>query len=116
MPLSGWVRWYVDTRSIGSMAANSSQGYQMARNLQSKLTSGDKVSIFDINSEAMKGLETEMKAVATGAVVELAASAFDASKDAVSTWCFFRQCFPRCNDDLSLFYVLIHDLSWGQLS
>jgi hypothetical protein len=55
----------------------------MAKNLQSKLKPNDKVSIFDINPESMKGLETEMKANANGAVVELAASAFDASKDAV---------------------------------
>ncbi|KAJ4053728.1 hypothetical protein NW756_011316 [Fusarium oxysporum] len=58
-------------------------GYQMAKNLQSKLKPSDKVSIFDINPESMKGLETEMKAASTGAQVELAASAFDASKDAV---------------------------------
>lgn len=56
----------------------------MAKNLQSKLKPSDKVSIFDINIESMKGLETEMKAVSSGAQVELAASAFDASKDAVS--------------------------------
>lgn len=54
----------------------------MAKNLQSKLSSSDKVSIFDLNPEAMAGLETEMKAASTGAAVELAASAFDASKDA----------------------------------
>ncbi|KAF7559629.1 hypothetical protein G7046_g4518 [Stylonectria norvegica] len=57
-------------------------GYQMAKNLQSKLNPSDTVSIFDINPESMKGLETEMKANSSGAAVELAASAFDASKDA----------------------------------
>lgn len=57
-------------------------GYQMARNLQSKLSASDKISIFDINPEAVQGLETEMKASSGGAVVEIAASAFDASKDA----------------------------------
>ncbi|KPM45373.1 hypothetical protein AK830_g1151 [Neonectria ditissima] len=57
-------------------------GYQMAKNLQSKLSSSDKVAIFDINAEAVKGLETEMKAATGGAAVEVAASAFDASKDA----------------------------------
>ena len=65
----------------------SKQGYQMAKNLQSKLKPSDKVSIFDINPESMKGLETEMKAASNGATVELAASAFDASKDAVSHSC-----------------------------
>lgn len=55
----------------------------MAKNLQSKLKPGDKVTIFDINREAMEALGTEMKAASNGAAVELAASAFDASKDAV---------------------------------
>lgn len=60
-------------------------GYQMAKNLQSKLPSSDTVAIFDINSEAMKSLEADTKNAATGgAVVELAASAFEAAKDAVS--------------------------------
>lgn len=57
----------------------------MARNLQSKLKSSDKISIFDINPSALQGLEAEMKASPGGAAVELAASAFDASKDAVSS-------------------------------
>ncbi|KAI5463494.1 NAD binding domain of 6-phosphogluconate dehydrogenase-domain-containing protein [Mariannaea sp. PMI_226] len=57
-------------------------GYQMAKNLQSKLSPTDKVTLFDINGESMKALETEMKAASNGAKVELAASAFDASKDA----------------------------------
>lgn len=61
----------------------------MAKNLQSKLTASDKVSIFDINPEAMKSLETEMKVSGTGAAIELASSAHDASKDAVSC--------PGCN-------------------
>ncbi|KAI9903780.1 hypothetical protein N3K66_000309 [Trichothecium roseum] len=57
-------------------------GYQMAKNLQSKLGPGDKVSIFDINPEAMKGLEAEMRAASGGAAVELATSAFDAAREA----------------------------------
>lgn len=56
----------------------------MARNLQSKLKPTDKVSIFDVNASAMEGLSAEMKAAASGATVELAASAHDASKGAVS--------------------------------
>lgn len=56
----------------------------MAKNLQSKLKPSDKVSIFDINAQAMEGLETEMKAVGGGAAVQIASSAFEASKDAVS--------------------------------
>ncbi|KAI6778482.1 3-hydroxyisobutyrate dehydrogenase-like protein [Emericellopsis cladophorae] len=57
-------------------------GYQMAKNLQSKLQPGDRISIFDVNPQSMQGLEAEMKAASQGAAVELAASAFDASKDA----------------------------------
>lgn len=56
----------------------------MAKNLQSKLKSGDKISIFDINQTAVKGLETEMKAMSGGAKIEVASSALDACKDAVS--------------------------------
>lgn len=55
----------------------------MAKNLKLKLGPGDKVSIFDINPQSMAGLETEMKASSNGVEVEIAASAFDASKDAV---------------------------------
>merc|ERR1712000_161115 len=57
-------------------------GYQMAKNLQSKLQPGDRISIFDVNPQSMQGLEAEMKAASQGAAVELAAGAFDASKDA----------------------------------
>ncbi|GAB0132436.1 hypothetical protein EsDP_00000873 [Epichloe bromicola] len=57
-------------------------GYQMARNLQSKLKSTDRISIFDINPEAMKSLESDMRAASEGAEVELAPSAWAASKDA----------------------------------
>ncbi len=55
----------------------------MAKNLQSKLKPSDTISIFDINTDAVQGLETEMKAASRGATVEIAASVFDASKDAV---------------------------------
>ena len=56
----------------------------MAKNLQSKLKPTDKVSIFDLNTSAMEGLSAEMKAASSGAAIELAASAHDASKGAVS--------------------------------
>lgn len=64
----------------------------MAKNLQSKLKSTDKVSIFDINPEAMKSLESDMKAASNGAKVELAPSAWAASKEAVS----IRHCVSNC--------------------
>lgn len=89
----------------------NTQGYQMARNLQSKLQPTDKISIFDVNPESMKGLETEMKAVANGAKVELAASAFDASKDAVR----FISSIPQSLND-EHYFCSIYDLSWGQSS
>lgn len=119
-PLGGWItmaslvwaRWYVGKpfSSIGVMLITT-QGYQMARNLQSKLQPSDKISIFDVNPESMKGLETEMKAVANGAKVELAASAFDASKDAVSfIFLYFK---PIC---MMNSFCSIYDLSWGQSS
>lgn len=58
-------------------------GYQMARNLQAKLSPKDSVRLFDVNKGAMEKLAAEMNAQqAGGATVELAESAADASKDA----------------------------------
>ncbi|KAL8346911.1 hypothetical protein RB601_003443 [Gaeumannomyces tritici] len=61
-------------------------GYQMARNLQSKLPPSDTVRLFDINRDAMRKLAAEMKAAspsqAGGAAVELVESAEAASTDA----------------------------------
>lgn len=91
----------------------------MAKNLQSKLKPTDKVSIFDINEEAVRRLEIEMKAGSNGAGVEVAASAFDASKHAVS----FTRASSRRLALIPIFPNLLHDdhfcsiydLSWGQL-
>lgn len=55
----------------------------MAKNLQSKLTSNDTVTLFDINKDAVASLQTEMKAAGVGAKVTVAESAHDASKEAV---------------------------------
>ena len=82
----------------------------MAKNLQSKLQPCDRISIFDVNPQSMQGLETEMKAASQGAAVELAASTFDASKDAVSTDLLPSTLSPP-NDEQ---YCSIYDLSWGQ--
>lgn len=61
----------------------------MARNLQGKLPPSDSLRIFDINREAMQRLAGEMAASqAGGASVELADSAADASKEAVSVFSF----------------------------
>ncbi|KAI1131315.1 3-hydroxyisobutyrate dehydrogenase [Nemania abortiva] len=58
-------------------------GYQMAKNLQSKLSPSDSVHLFDINKDAMQRLAEDMRtSQAGGAVVELADSAAEAAKDA----------------------------------
>ncbi|KAL1859455.1 hypothetical protein Daus18300_009600 [Diaporthe australafricana] len=58
-------------------------GFQMAHNLQAKLSPSDSLRIFDINREAMQKLAADMAASqAGGASVELADSAADASQEA----------------------------------
>ncbi|KAI0017617.1 putative 3-hydroxyisobutyrate dehydrogenase G6G8.5 [Xylariomycetidae sp. FL0641] len=58
-------------------------GYQMAKNLQMKLTPSDSIRLFDINKEAIHRLVEEMRIPqASGAVVEVAESTFEAAKDA----------------------------------
>lgn len=86
----------------------------MAKNLQSKLKPSDKVTIFDINGKSMKSLETEMKSASGGAVVELASSAFDASKDAVSTLGVLVSHIPPCESPNDENICSISDLSWGR--
>jgi 3-hydroxyisobutyrate/3-hydroxypropionate dehydrogenase len=57
----------------------------MAKNLQSKLSSGDSVRVFDVNNDAMQRLADEMEASqAGGAAVELAQNVSDAAKESVS--------------------------------
>lgn len=59
-------------------------GYQMARNLQSKLPPSDTVRLFDINKDAMEKLAQEVRASkAGGAAVHLAETAADAAQHAV---------------------------------
>ncbi|KAB5576386.1 NAD binding domain of 6-phosphogluconate dehydrogenase-domain-containing protein [Coniochaeta sp. 2T2.1] len=61
-------------------------GFQMARNLQSKLSPSDTVRIYDINKDAMEKLGQEMRAnKGGGAAVRLAETAADAAKDADTT-------------------------------
>ncbi|KAI2619049.1 putative 3-hydroxyisobutyrate dehydrogenase G6G8.5 [Hypomontagnella submonticulosa] len=58
-------------------------GYQMAKNLQTKLPPNDSVRLFDINKDAVKRLADEMRASqAGGASVEVASTVNDAAKDA----------------------------------
>ncbi len=56
----------------------------MAKNLQAKLPAGDTISVFDINKDAAAGLKAEADKAGSGAGVEVAESAADASRDAVS--------------------------------
>ncbi|ORY65144.1 putative 3-hydroxyisobutyrate dehydrogenase G6G8.5 [Pseudomassariella vexata] len=57
-------------------------GYQMAKNLQSKLTPSDSIRIFDINKDAARRLAEDMRtSQAGGAAVELVQSNFEAAKD-----------------------------------
>ncbi|KAK4223780.1 NAD binding domain of 6-phosphogluconate dehydrogenase-domain-containing protein [Podospora fimiseda] len=58
-------------------------GYQMARNLQSKLAPTDTIRLFDINTKAAKKLAQEVKSQkAGGAVTEVSASVIDAAREA----------------------------------
>ncbi|KAK3987631.1 6-phosphogluconate dehydrogenase [Cladorrhinum sp. PSN332] len=58
-------------------------GYQMARNLQSKLAPTDTIRLFDINTSAAEKLAQEMKTQqAGGAVAEVSASVVDAAREA----------------------------------
>ncbi|KAI1767287.1 putative 3-hydroxyisobutyrate dehydrogenase G6G8.5 [Hypoxylon sp. FL1150] len=58
-------------------------GYQMAKNLQSKLPPSDTIKLFDINSDAVNRLAGEMRSSHTGgAVIETSSSVHDAAKEA----------------------------------
>nr|CDP31349.1 Putative mitochondrial precursor of 3-hydroxyisobutyrate dehydrogenase [Podospora anserina S mat+] len=65
-------------------------GYQMARNLQSKLPPGDTIRLYDINRSAAEKLVEEMKTQqAGGAAPEVSTSVSDAAKEAVGFLPFF---------------------------
>ncbi|CAK7222915.1 hypothetical protein SBRCBS47491_005026 [Sporothrix bragantina] len=55
-------------------------GFQMAKNLQSKLTPTDTVRVFDINNAAVQQLKSEL--ASTGAIVEGVATVAEAAKEA----------------------------------
>ncbi|KAI0013015.1 putative 3-hydroxyisobutyrate dehydrogenase G6G8.5 [Xylariaceae sp. FL0662B] len=59
-------------------------GFQMAKNLQSKLSPSDSIRLFDVNHDAMRRLAEEMRIFSAGggAVAELARDAQDAAQDA----------------------------------
>lgn len=90
MALLALAKWYVSLgpRVIPGPRLTSirMQGYQMAKNLQSKLSPADSVRLFDINKDAMYKLAEDMRASqAGGAVVELAENVAEAAKEAVSS-------------------------------
>ncbi|KAI5922576.1 NAD binding domain of 6-phosphogluconate dehydrogenase-domain-containing protein [Camillea tinctor] len=58
-------------------------GYQMAKNLRSKLPPSDSIRLFDINKDAVHRLAEEMRtSQAGGASIELAQNAHDAAREA----------------------------------
>jgi 3-hydroxyisobutyrate/3-hydroxypropionate dehydrogenase len=60
------------------------QGYQMAKNLQAKLSPQDSVHLFDINTSATQKLANEVSSAQVGgAVVHIEHSAINASRHAV---------------------------------
>ncbi len=57
----------------------------MAKNLQKKLPTTDKIRVFDVNEGSMGKLVAEVQSSGPGgATVEVSASALDAAKDSVS--------------------------------
>ncbi|KAH6659262.1 putative 3-hydroxyisobutyrate dehydrogenase G6G8.5 [Truncatella angustata] len=58
-------------------------GFQMAKNLQAKLSPGDSIHLYDLNRDAARRLAEEMKTSrAGGAAVEVVESVKEAAKDA----------------------------------
>ncbi|KAL5596733.1 hypothetical protein BROUX41_006575 [Berkeleyomyces rouxiae] len=81
------VRWI--SRSSARLAnygfiGLGQMGFQMARNLQSKLSASDNLAVFDVNASATQtfceGVDTQSPV--GGATTRVAASVFDAAKDA----------------------------------
>lgn len=79
-----WANGYV-TRCRGlDQYLTVTKGYNMARNLQSKLPSSDILLIQDINTDATKRFMEEAKATSTGATVKVADNIREASENSVS--------------------------------
>jgi hypothetical protein len=79
-----WANGYVAWHSRPEQYLTVTKGYNMARNLQSKLPSSDTLLIQDINVDATKRFMEEAKATSTGAIVRIANDARDASENSVS--------------------------------
>ena len=64
--------------------ANEDLGYNMAKNLQAKLSSSDTLRVYDINPESTERFVQEVKSSSSGAAVEGAATVREAAEDSVS--------------------------------
>ncbi|KAK5661164.1 hypothetical protein OQA88_11055 [Cercophora sp. LCS_1] len=64
------------------MKTDGNKGYQMARNLQAKLSPSDSVRLFDINTASAERLAKEMHAQTGGAVASVSPSLQEATQDA----------------------------------
>lgn len=58
-------------------------GYNMAKNLQSKLASSDTLRVYDINPDSVKRFVDETSSSGTGAAVKDASTAREAAEDSV---------------------------------
>lgn len=67
-----------------SLCNSQGKGYQMARNLQSKLSPSDSIRLFDINTASAERLAKEMHAQTGGAGASISSSVQEAAQDAVS--------------------------------
>ncbi|KAK4663470.1 hypothetical protein QC763_608640 [Podospora pseudopauciseta] len=83
-------------------------GYQMARNLQSKLPPGDTIRLYDINRSAAEKLVEEMKTQqAGGAAPEVSTSVSDAAKEADVVI----SCLPEPQHVRSTYEALLKDIA-----
>jgi hypothetical protein len=79
-----WANGYVAWHSGPEQYLTVTKGYNMARNLQSKLPSSDTLLIQDINVDATKRFMEEAKATSAGATIRIANDVREASEDSVS--------------------------------
>lgn len=70
------------TLSIASFA-KVTIGYNMARNLQTKLPTSDTMKVYDINPEKVERFANDTKALTSGATVEAVSTVRDAAEDSV---------------------------------
>jgi len=81
-----WSNGYVVWHSGIEQFLTVTKGYNMARNLQSKLPSSDTLLIQDINVDATKRFMEEAEATSAGANVRIARDVREASENSVSIY------------------------------